>query len=105
MLACTVKSDRLTFDTVSCSGVPLMDGGTVRLQKLIGLSRALDITLTGRPVQGEEAYTMGLANRLCTTGTGQFSVLMRNRFLITANNLLKIIYKRKKKSINYIVSV
>ena len=40
-------------------GVPLLDGGTVRLPALIGLSRALDMILTGRPVPAQEAHTMG----------------------------------------------
>ena len=49
-------------------GVPLIDGGTVRLPRLIGQSRAMDMILTGRPVEATEALSFGLANRVAENG-------------------------------------
>lgn len=64
-------------------GVPLIDGGTVRLQKLIGLSRAMDMILTGRGVTAQEALQFGLANRVAKTGAGLAEAVQ------LANSLLK----------------
>jgi len=49
-------------------GVPLIDGGTVRLPRLIGMGRAMDMILTGRPVTADEALSMGLVNRVVPEG-------------------------------------
>ena len=49
-------------------GVPLIDGGTVRLPKIVGLGRALDLILTGRPVPAAEALQMGLVSRVVSAG-------------------------------------
>ncbi|PVD32497.1 hypothetical protein C0Q70_07936 [Pomacea canaliculata] len=64
-------------------GVPLIDGGTMRLPALIGLSRALDLILTGRPVSAKEAFDIGLANRIVATGTALGQALQ------LANSLVK----------------
>jgi len=52
-------------------GVPLIDGGTVRLPAIVGLGRALDLILTGRPVEAREALQIGLINRLVPLGTAR----------------------------------
>jgi enoyl-CoA hydratase len=52
-------------------GVPLIDGGTVRLPRLVGLGRALDLILTGRPVTAAEALAIGLADRVVPPGTAR----------------------------------
>ncbi len=64
-----VASETATFG-VYCRrwGVPLIDGGTVRLPRIVGMGRALDMILTGRPVDAREALQMGLANRVVPLG-------------------------------------
>lgn len=52
-------------------GVPLIDGGTVRLPRIVGAGHAMDMILTGRPVGAEEARMMGLANKVVATGTAR----------------------------------
>lgn len=52
-------------------GVPLIDGGTVRLPRIVGHGRAMDLILTGRPVGADEALAMGLANRIVAKGTAR----------------------------------
>lgn len=62
--------ERSAYMGVYCRrwGVPLIDGGTVRLPRIIGHGRALDLILTGRKVEAEEALAMGLATRICDDG-------------------------------------
>ncbi len=50
-------------------GVPLVDGGTVRLPRIVGLGRALDLILTGREIGADEAFAMGLVNRVVPAGS------------------------------------
>jgi enoyl-CoA hydratase/carnithine racemase len=71
-------------------GVPLIDGGTVRLPALIGLSRALDLILTGRKITATEAFQMGLANRLVKDGTavGQAVQLAREIAIFPEESML-----------------
>ena len=52
-------------------GVPLIDGGTIRLPRIVGLGRALDLILTGRPVDAREALAIGLAQRVVPKGTAR----------------------------------
>src|SRR5712692_3243745 len=52
-------------------GIPLLDGGTVRLPAIVGLGRALDLILTGRPVRADEALAIGLVNRVVRKGASR----------------------------------
>jgi enoyl-CoA hydratase len=62
-------------------GVPLIDGGTVRLPRLIGLGHAMDLILTGRKVESAEALQMGLCNRVAPAGTAREAALVLARQL------------------------
>jgi enoyl-CoA hydratase len=68
---------------VSCRrwGVPLIDGGTVRLPRLVGLGRALDLILTGRDVGAEEAAELGLATQVVPAGTAEIAAIALARQL------------------------
>ena len=57
-------------------GVPLIDGGTVRLPRLVGMGHAMDLILTGRKVEADEALRMGLANRVVPRGTARESAIV-----------------------------
>jgi enoyl-CoA hydratase len=57
-------------------GVPLIDGGTVRLPRIVGLGRALDLLLTGRGVPAEEALAMGLVNRVVPRGSARDAAIL-----------------------------
>lgn len=68
-------------------GVPLIDGGTVRLPRLLGLSRALDLILTGRTVDADEAFNIGLINRIVPDGETLSAAIQ------LANDLLRFPYE------------
>jgi enoyl-CoA hydratase/carnithine racemase len=64
-------------------GVPLIDGGTVRLQAIVGLGRAMDMILTGRAVDAREAYAMGLANRVVSKGKSLEAAIEMAKLLVS----------------------
>lgn len=69
--------ERSAYMGVYCRrwGVPLIDGGTVRLPRIVGHGRAMDLILTGRKVEAEECREIGLANRLCDDGEALVTAL------------------------------
>jgi enoyl-CoA hydratase len=69
--------ERSAYMGVYCRrwGVPLIDGGTVRLPRIVGHGRAMDLILTGRQVEAEECLAIGLANRLCEDGSALAAAL------------------------------
>lgn len=79
-----VAAETATFG-VFCRrwGVPLIDGGTVRLPRVVGLGVALDLILTGRPVDADEALRTGLANRVVPTGTARDAAVTLAEVLAT----------------------
>lgn len=64
-------------------GVPLLDGGTVRLQAVVGLGRALDIIMTGRPVDAKEALNIGLATRVVSKGRAFEEAMKLAQMMVT----------------------
>ncbi|MCL4137784.1 UNVERIFIED_CONTAM: hypothetical protein GTU68_020968 [Idotea baltica] len=71
-------------------GVPLVDGGTVRLPRLIGQSRAMDLILTGREIGADEAELMGLANRVVPSGsTLDQALVLANQLAALPQNCLR----------------
>lgn len=75
-------------------GIPIMCGGTVRLPKLIGYSRAMDMILTGRFIDAKEAFEFGLANRIVSCGCGKLN--LKKKIIIKLFYFLKICFVLRK---------